>query len=105
INKKLQIILRKQDFVKIILANDVNANRICIFTYYISSNDMKKSLLTILFATFIALAGSAQGIAIIDMNGNDVTNGNFRPWQLVSGEEIGTHFKIVNTSQYDKDIT
>lgn len=66
---------------------------------------MKKSLLTILFATFIALAGSAQGIAIIDMNGNDVTNGNFRPWQLVSGEEIGTHFKIVNTSQYDKDIT
>lgn len=66
---------------------------------------MKKSLLSFLFASFIALVGNAQGIQILDMNGNDVTNGNFRPWQLVSGQEIGTHFKIVNTGQYDKDIS
>lgn len=65
---------------------------------------MKKLLLSILMFAVISIGSFAQ-ITILDMNGNDVTNGNFRPWQLVSGQEIGTHFKIVNSGQFDTDIS
>lgn len=65
---------------------------------------MKKQIL--LFILLLSgIAGYAQGIAIIDMNGNDVTDGNFRPWQLYPNQEVGTHFQIVNTSAFDTDIS
>lgn len=66
---------------------------------------MKKILLLVLITGFMSVASYSQDIAIIDMNGNDVTNSNFRPWQLYPGQEIGTHFKIVNTGIYDRDIS